>query len=276
MLNLSLLRRPSSLLSLGLAFGAFSTLLSAAPAAAAVQVQKVVYPDDKGTALEGLVAFDDAVKGKRPGVVVVHDWMGVSETTTRRLKELAALGYVAFAADIYGRGVRPKNAQEASAQSGIYKADRGLMQRRAQAALDTLSKDPRVDASNLAAIGFCFGGTVAIELGKSGAPLKGVVSFHGGLDAATPATQMKSKLLVLHGADDPFVKATDIAAFKTDLNAHNIDWTLVEYAGTVHSFTDEGAGSDVKKGAAYNARSAARAKAAMKTFFDEVFTAPKG
>lgn len=275
MLNFTLRRRLPPLLSLGLAFGALSTLLAAAPAAAAVQVQKVAYQDDKGVALEGLVAFDDAVTGKRPGIVVVHDWMGVSETTTRRLKELAALGYVAFAADIYGKGVRPKNAKEAGAQAGIYKADRPLLQRRAQAALTTLAKDARVDAENIAAIGFCFGGTAAIELAKSGAPLKGAVSFHGGLDAATPSTAMKSKLLVLHGADDPFVPAADIAAFKADLNAANVDWTLVEYAGTVHSFTDEGAGSDVKKGAAYNARSAARAKTAMKSFFDEVFVPQK-
>ncbi|MDP2341417.1 MAG: dienelactone hydrolase family protein [Deltaproteobacteria bacterium] len=251
---------------------------AAVPAFAAVKTEKVEYRDAAGTVLEGIVAFDDAVKGKRPGVLVVHDWMGVSEFTEGKAKELAQQGYVAFVADIYGKAARPKDQKQAGEFAGKYKKDRALMRSRAQAAFDTLVKNPNVDAAKVAAIGFCFGGTTAIELAKNGAALKGVVSFHGGLDAPSAAEggagdgkNIKAKLLVLHGADDPYVPAKDIAAFKKDLNDAKVDWVMTEYADTVHSFTQPQAGTDKSKGAAYNERSAKRAFAAMKQFFDEIF-----
>jgi dienelactone hydrolase len=249
------------------------TLSTASGALAAVKTETVAYTDATGTALEGVLVYDDAIGGKRPGVVVVHDWMGISDETLSKASELAKLGYVAFAADIYGKGVRPKDAKEAGGTAGKYKGDRKLLRQRALAAVDVLAKHPRVEAKKLAAMGFCFGGTTAIELAKAGAPVLGIVSFHGGLDAPTPgdSKQIKGKLLVLHGADDPFVPAADIAAFKKDLNDAGVDWQMVEYAGTVHSFTNPKAGNDKSRGAAYNARSSARAFAAMKQFFDEIF-----
>ncbi len=248
-------------------------IVLASPASAAVKVERVTYRDKAGTELEGVLAFDDAVTGKRPGILVVHDWMGMGPFVEEQVKTLAGQGYVAFAADIYGKGVVIKDAKEAGAAAGKYKGDRPLMRSRATAALDVLSKDSRVDATRLAAIGFCFGGTTAIELAKAGANLKGVISFHGGLDAASvdDSKAIKSKLLVLHGADDPYVPATDIAAFKASLNKAKVDWQLVEYAGTVHAFTQKAAGTDNSKGAAYNERSAKRAFAEMKTFFAELF-----
>ena len=246
----------------------------AAPASAAVQTRKVEYQDAAGAVLEGTLAFDDAVKGKRPGVLVIPDWMGIAPSSEGRARELAQQGYVAFVADIYGKGVRPKDAKQAGELAGRYRGgDRKLLRSRAQAALDTMLKNPDVDAARVAAIGFCFGGTAAIELAKSGAPLLGVVSFHGGLDAPTPgdSKNIKGKLLVLHGADDPYVKPADIAAFKKDLNDAKVDWVMVEYADTVHAFTQPEVGTDKAKGAAYNERSSKRAFAAMRSFFAELF-----
>jgi dienelactone hydrolase len=254
-------------------FAVVVVVVAALPAFAAVKTEKVEYQDAAGTVLEGIVAFDDAAKGKRPGVLVVHDWMGVSAFTEGKAKELATQGYVAFVADIYGKGARPHDQKEAGEFAGKYKKDRALMRSRAQAALDTLVKRADVDAARVAAIGFCFGGTAALELAKNGAALKGVVSFHGGLDAlvAGESKNIKAKVLVLHGADDPYVPAKDIAAFKKDLNDAKVDWVMTEYADTVHSFTLPQAGNDKSKGAAFNERSAKRAFAAMKVFFDELF-----
>ena len=263
--------RLRALLAAVLAIAAIAAISS--PAFAAVKTERVVYKDKAGTELEGILAYDDSLTGKRPGILVVHDWLGVGPFVEEQAKSLAGQGYVAFAADIYGKAVRPKGQKEASAAAGKYKADRPLLRSRATAALDVLTKNARVDVNKVAAIGFCFGGTTAIELAKSGANLKGVVSFHGGLDATSvdDSKSIKSKLLVLHGADDPFVPAADIAAFKTSLNNGKVDWQLVEYAGTVHAFTQPSAGNDNSKGAAYNERSAKRAFAEMKTFFAELF-----
>jgi dienelactone hydrolase len=199
--------------------------------------------------------------------------MGITDITEQRAKELAQMGYVAFAADIYGKGQRPKDQQEAGSFAGKFKNDRKLLRDRARAALDVLAKNAKVDATKLAAIGFCFGGTTVIELAKSGAPVLGTVSFHGGLDAPVPgeSKNIKGKVLVLHGADDPFVKQDDIAAFRKDLDDAKIDWTMTLYSGTVHSFTIPSAGTDNSKGAAYNERSSKRAFIEMKQFFDEIF-----
>lgn len=254
-----------------------SALALAFVVASGIKVEKVEYQDTSkakdGVVLEGLVAYDDAAKGTHPAVVVVHDWMGISQNTEQRIKELAAMGYVAFAADIYGKGVRPTDAKSAGEQAGKFKADRALMRRRAQAALDVVSARKDVDKNKIAAMGFCFGGTTALELGKSGAPLKGVVSFHGGLDAVTPgdSKNIKGKVLVLHGAADPFVPQKDIDAFLKDLNDAKVDWTMTSYAGAVHAFTVPGAGNDPSKGAAYDEKASKRAFAAMKSFFDEIF-----
>ena len=225
------------------------------------------------TACEGYVAFDDAASAPRPGVLVVHDWMGLSDHTRDVCKELAKLGYVAFAADIYGKGVRPADRTAAAAEAGKYKADRSLLRQRAAAGLAQLESSPTVDTGKLAVIGYCFGGTTALELARSGADLVGVVTFHGGLDSPNPADgkNIKAHLLILHGADDPFVKKEDIEAFQKELRDAGVDWEMVSYGDAVHAFTEPWVGTDKSKGAAYNEKAARRSWQAMEDFFAEIF-----
>jgi dienelactone hydrolase len=188
---------------------------------------------------------------------------------------LAGLGYVAFAVDMYGAGVRPKAGEEAGKEAGKYKKDRKLMRARVRAGLDTLLKQDGVDATKVAAIGYCFGGTTALELARSAAPLAGVVSFHGGLATGAPEDmkQFKGKVLVLHGADDPHVDADEVAAFRKEMRDAGVDWQLVAYGGAVHSFTNPNAGSDKSRGAAYDEKADKRSWEAMRSFFAEIFAA---
>ncbi len=229
------------------------------------------------TVLEGYLAYDDAAKDKRPGVLVVHAWMGIDDNAKKRAELLAGLGYVAFVADIYGKGVRPANRDEAAKQAGIYKKDRALMRQRVAAGLQALVARKEVDGSKTAAIGYCFGGTTVLELARSGAKVGGVVSFHGGLDSPAPADgkNIKSKVLVLHGASDQGISATDKAAFEKELTDAKVDWQLVEYGGAVHCFTHKDAGNDPSKGCAYDANADVRSWAAMRSFFDELFAKKK-
>jgi dienelactone hydrolase len=186
---------------------------------------------------------------------------------------LASLGYVALAIDMYGKGVRPQSNEEAGKQAGIYKSDRKLMRSRAQAGLDFLRKHELVDVTRLAAIGFCFGGTTVLELARSGAELDGVVSFHGGLDTPNPADaeNIKCKILVLHGGDDPFVPKEHVEAFEEEMRQAGVDWQLIAYGGAVHSFTNPAAGNDNSKGAAYNETADKRSWQALQDFFNEIF-----
>jgi len=225
------------------------------------------------TVLEGYLVYDDAIKGKRPAVIVIHDWMGESPFTRERADKLARMGYVALSADIYGKGVRPKDANEAKALVPVYKGNRQLLRARVRAALDTLLAQPQTDASRVAAIGYCFGGTAALELARSGAPVAGVVTFHGGLDTPTPedAKNIRCKILALHGADDPFVSPAQVSAFEKEMTDAKVDWELVKYSGAVHAFAVPTAGHDPSTGAAYNERAARRAWRAMKDFFAEIF-----
>jgi dienelactone hydrolase len=224
------------------------------------------------TTCEGYLAGDTA-PGKRPGVLVVHDWMGLGKFSMAKADELAKLGCVALAVDIYGKGVRPANSKEAGEQAGKFKSDRALLRARILAALDVLKKNENVDPNRIAAIGYCFGGTTVLELARSGADIAGVVSFHGGLDTPAPADakSIKCKVLVLHGADDPYVPATDVAAFEAEMTKGSVDWQLVVYSGAVHAFTNPGAGTDNSKGAAYNEKADKRSWEAMKLFFAEIF-----
>jgi dienelactone hydrolase len=251
---------------------ALALLFSLAGGMAQVTIEPVEYKQGESV-LDGYVAYDAAMEGKRPGVVIVHDWMGVGEYVKMRAEQLAKLGYVAFVADIYGRGVRPKNTQEASQQAGKYRADRHLLRARAQAALDLLKQNSRVDPGRLAAIGYCFGGGTVLELARSGADLAGVISFHGNLDTPNPddAKQIKGRVLVLHGADDPYVPAAQVEAFQSEMRKANVDWQFVAYGCAVHSFTQKGAGNDNTKGAAYNERADKRSFVQMTMFFKELF-----
>ena len=180
------------------------------------EIKETVVEYKSGDVLcEGLHVVDTAKTGKLPSVLIIHQWTGLSDNEKMRARMLAELGYNVFAADIYGKGIRPQ-PPEAGKEAGKYKGNRKLYRERMLSALEVLDKDPQTDLSKVAAIGYCFGGTGVIELARSGALIKGVVSFHGGLDSPTPADgkNIKGKVLALHGADDPFVPAKDIAAFE--------------------------------------------------------------
>ena len=250
----------------------FLTLAGAVSLHAKVVTSTIEYKHGD-TTLQGFLAFDDSFKGVRPGVLVVHQWMGLTDYEKHRAEQLAALGYVAFCADVYGKGVHPKDTTEAGAEATKYKSDRALLRARVNAALDRLKKLEVVDTKHVAAIGYCFGGTAVIELARSSADIAGVVSFHGGLDSPTPddGQKIRCKILACHGADDPFVKADDLAAFEKEMREANVDWQLIKYGGAVHSFTQPQAGNDNSKGAAYNERADKRSWEAMKAFLESIF-----
>jgi dienelactone hydrolase len=224
------------------------------------------------TTLEGWVAYDTSVSGPRPGVLIAHQWKGLTAYEKKRAEMLAQLGYVVFCADIYGQGIRADNPGDASKLAGQYKSDRPLLRARVNAALAELKKLPQADPKRVAAIGYCFGGTTVLELARSGADLLGVVSFHGGLNTPTPddAQAIKARVLALHGADDPYVPPAEVTAFQDEMRKAKVDWQLVAYGGAVHSFTDWNAGSDNSKGAAYNKKADERSWQAMKDFFAEI------
>jgi dienelactone hydrolase len=246
-----------------------------ASAQAEVRVEAVAYRDG-GVELEGFLAYDDAHGlERRPGIVVVHEWWGLNDYTKSRAKQLAALGYIAFAIDMYGKGVRTKDPQEAAKLATPFRGDRALMRSRALAGVAQLRAQPLVASDALAAIGYCFGGTVALELARAGEPFKGVIAFHGGLAVGTDAKgtampaaagTLRAKVLALHGGDDPFVPPAEVAAFIDEMRAAKADWQLVQYGGAVHAFTNPATGSDPAKGMAYHASADHRSWAAMREF----------
>jgi dienelactone hydrolase len=244
-------------------------VLAAAPARAAIKSEVIEYKHGD-VVLEGFMCWDDAA-GKRPGVLVAHEWKGHDEYVRGRAAQLAQLGYTAFALDMYGKGVHAKDHEEAAKLSGAIRADRKLMRERAAAGLDVLRKHPACDPTKIAAIGYCFGGSAVLELARSGADLTAVVTFHGALDTPMPAKagELKAKVLVFHGAEDKFVKPEAVAAFKDEMRAAKADWTFVELSGAVHSFTVKAAGDDPSKGMAYNETADKRSWELMKVFFTE-------
>ena len=246
-------------------------LLVAVMSARAEIVSKPIEYKEGSATLEGLWVHDDSVPGKRPSVLVVHQWKGLGDYEKKRSEMLAKLGYNVFAVDIYGKGIRPDNPTDAAAEAGKYKSDRDLLRRRITAGLDQLKKLPPTDSQRIAAIGYCFGGTTALELARSGADILGVVSFHGAVGPAAPAKQIKAKILACHGADDPFVPPAEVKAFEDEMRKAGADWELVAYGNSVHSFTDWGAGNDNSKGMAYNEKADKRSWEAMKQFFAEIF-----
>ena len=189
--------------------------------------------------LEGYLAWDDAKHGKRPGVLVVHEWWGLNEYAKSRAEQLAKLGYVAFAADMYGDGKTVDHPKDAGEMAGKVRADVAAWRKRALAALDTLKAQPQCDKTKLAAIGYCFGGSTVLQLALAGTDLKAVVSFHGALPAPTEAEakQVKAAILVCHGADDTFIPEKAIAAFRAALDKAGTKYEFIAYPGARHSFT---------------------------------------
>jgi dienelactone hydrolase len=227
--------------------------------------------------LEGYLAYDDSTPAKRPGVLVIHEWWGLNDYAKDRARELAQMGYVAFAADMYGKGVVTSDPAEAGKLAGQFRGNwdsggRKLMRDRAQAALSLLAKQPLVDPKHLAAIGYCFGGTTALELAYSGAPLAGAVSFHGGLTVPDEADlpNIRARALILHGADDLSVKPETITALQSALRKGHVDWQMIYYGGAVHGFTNPANVGATGGMVAYDAKAARHSWEAMRAFFDEV------
>ena len=245
--------------------------LLALPAGAAIKTETVKY-DAGGHEFNGFLAYDDASSGKRPGILVAPEWWGLTDYAKHRAEQLAALGYVAFAMDPYGNGKTANDASEAGKLAGALKSNPTELRARANAALDVLKKNPNVDPSKLGAIGYCFGGTTVLELARSGADLKGVVSFHGGLATKQPAVpgNFKPAVLICHGGDDSFESPEEIAAFQDEMRKAGADWEMNIYGGAVHSFTNPESDKRGIKGIAYNAKADKRSWEAMQTFFKEV------
>ncbi|MBK8913123.1 MAG: dienelactone hydrolase family protein [Phycisphaerales bacterium] len=220
--------------------------------------------------LQGLLAYDDAKSGRLPAVLIVHEWWGCNAYAQKRAADVAALGYVAFALDMYGKGVTTTDREEAARLAGQFYTDPALMRARAAAGLDVLRKHERVDASRIAAIGYCFGGTTVLQMAVGGAELRGVVSFHGGLFAIPESDKgpVKAKLLVLHGADDPFISDADLGAFVGGLRRLKADWQMMHYGNAVHAFTNPAATGEIP-GAKYDAATERRSWEHMQVFLKE-------
>ena len=210
----------------------------AAPARAEIKTQWVDYSQG-GTALQGYLAYDDAVSGKRPGVLLLHRRDGMSELTLQNAKMYAAQGYVVLAADIFGKDVRPKTVDEEKAQSALYGKDRPLMRARALAGLEALKANPLVEPGKIAIVGYCFGGTVAIELAETGVPLLGTVTIHGSFRGFAPeaAKKVNGRVLILHGSEDPVAPLSEVVSLVDQLRAANVRWELNLYSGTQHGFS---------------------------------------
>jgi dienelactone hydrolase len=221
---------------------------------------------------QGYLVYDDAKKNT-PGVLMIPDWMGVVQKAKDRADKIAQLGFTVLVSDAYGKDIRPTDANEAGKLAGALKNNRRELRNRIQAAYEELKKIPQTDAKKIVAIGYCFGGTAALEAARAGLDIKGIVTFHGGLDSPNPddGKNIKGKVLALHGADDPYVSAADLTAFEDEMRKNNVDWRLVKYGGAVHSFTDKTAGNDNSKGAAYNARADQRSWDEMQRFLKELF-----
>lgn len=214
------------------------------------------------------------VSGPQPGVLVIHEWTGRNEFVRGIGERLAVMGYVALVADIYGEGRSTTEREQASAWATAARSDVDKFQRTIRAAFDTLLATGLVDPDRTASIGFCFGGTASLQLAYSGAPVTGIVSFHGnpGPPREGEAEGITAKILILHGAADPFVPQESLQAMQEALNAaSHVDWQQINYGHAVHSFMSPGAGNDPSTGAAYDAQAAARAWEAMRAFFREIF-----
>jgi dienelactone hydrolase len=228
---------------------------------------------DGDVTLKGYLAYDDQTSQKMPGILVMPEAFGLGVNAKNRAERLAALGYVALAGDPYGNGFETSDLQEAIKLATPLMTEPAKFRARGRAGLDKLASLPQVDSGRLAVIGYCMGGTFALELARDGAPVKGVVSFHGNLATQKSAEpgKTKGKVLVCHGAEDPFVPQDVVNAFEKEMTEAGVDWQLISYGGTVHSFTNPTAAAVGNPGIAYNKSADERSWAAMRTFFNEIF-----
>jgi dienelactone hydrolase len=241
---------------------------------AKVVTRSIAYTHD-GVSLEGYLAYDDAIGGKMPGILVVHEWWGLNDYARGRAEKLAAMGYAAFALDMYGKGKVTEHPDQAGAWMKAINSNMDLWQKRAMAGLDVLRQQPQVDPTRLAAIGYCFGGATVQVLAYGTADLKGVVSFHGSLipPSAEQGGRTHAKILICHGAMDPMNTPDSVAAYIKAMNATPIDWQLVAFGNTRHSFTNPAADTHHMAALAYNASSDRRSWQYMRFFFQELFPA---
>ncbi|AKA23167.1 dienelactone hydrolase family protein [Pseudomonas chlororaphis] len=245
---------------------------------AAIKTQEIPYQSPDGTRLIGYYAYDDSLKGARPGVVVVHEWWGLNDYAKRRARDLAALGYSALAIDMYGDGKHTEHPQDALAFMQAALKDGPAASARFKAGLDLLKQQPQTDPDKLAAIGYCFGGKVVLDAARQGLPLAGVVSFHGALVTDTPASpgSVKARILVEHGALDSMVTAAHVSAFKAEMDKAGADYRFVTLEGAKHGFSNpdadrlshgEHGGPDI----GYNKAADERSWADMQAFFKKLF-----
>lgn len=227
---------------------------------------------DGDVVLEAFFAFDDAITERRPAVLIAHMWDGRNPFVAEKAKKLAELGYVGFALDMYGKGVLGTSPEENMALMQPFMSDRAMLQQRITAALRAVKLLPWVDDSKIAAIGFCFGGLCVLDLARTGADIKGVVSFHGLLDIPTDTVvyPIKAKVLALHGYDDPMASQNKVMDFQEEMNELGADWQLHSYGHTVHAFTNPVA-NNPDDGKLYNANADRRAWQAMQNFLTEIF-----
>ncbi len=236
-----------------------------------IQTRTIDYQDGE-VDLQGYLAWDDAVEGKRPGVMIAHAWAGRSDFENGKAQELAKLGYVGFALDNFGKGILGRNTEENSALIQPFLDDRAMLQGRLQIALDVLKGLDEVDASRVAAIGFCFGGLCVLDLARTGTDLAGVVSFHGlfGSPGNTAGNKIKAKVLALHGWDDPMAPPDQVVSLAEELSSMGADWQLHGYGNTMHAFTNPQA-NDPDFGTVYNPDADRRSWNAMQNFLSEIF-----
>jgi dienelactone hydrolase len=252
--------------------GALCALAMVANANAAIKEEPVTYTDGQ-TTMKGFVVYDDAVAGKRPGIVMVHEWWGITKHIHNEAQKFAQQGYTAFIADMYGDAKTADNPTDAGALSGSVMKNPAAMEARFNAARDQLAKYASVDPRRIGAVGYCFGGAVVLNMARAGADLAAVAGFHASLGLNTPAPApgtVKAKILILNGADDPFVKREQYDVLKKDFDAAKVDYRIIEYPGAVHAFTNPEATALGKKfnlPLRYDAKADRESKAEAAKFF---------
>ena len=239
----------------------------------AAMQEQIVRTELNGTQMQGAVVFDEQLGERQPGLVMIPNWMGVTENAMVKARKIASQGYVVYVADMYGADIRPKNAGEAGKAAGVLRSDIALMRKRMQHHVELLRayKKAPLEIKQISAIGFCFGGGCVLELARSGSNVDAVVSFHGNLNTPNveDAKRISAKVLVLHGAVDPIVPAAQVTAFHEEMNAAKVDYQFVSFGGAVHSFTNPDAAAPGKS--QFDERTARRSFRMMYNLFDELY-----